>query len=177
MPALLDQRHLCGPETLPDPDTAMHWSRIVLAKLGRPEYRAGSAQARVDNDRWIVDCDCGGGHDTGVACTPGYPEALCCACGALITVVWPPQAELDEATEVLELRPPGHANWNPATETVADLKLENLEHAVPFVAERGRSRPQPVHPAVPDIMQRPSGLILRSTDPATGAHRYDRRDR
>ena len=81
--------------------------------------------ARVDHGRWIGDCDCG----SGVALERAWPEARCFGCGArYATVVWPVQADQIEAA-LLKRPVMGTRNWLP-TETVGDLRAENIERGV-----------------------------------------------
>lgn len=95
------------------------------------------ATAYVNHGRWIIDCPDDGCHaglkaiDTGIACDcmdevvcdhPAIPHGLA------IDITYPDQQ--DEITRLLDLRPKrGNRNWTPG-ETVAELKAENVTHAV-----------------------------------------------
>lgn len=76
----------------------------------------------VETGRWLADCpECG----AGIEASPTLPELTCLGCGRVYKPALP--AELDVATELLELRPDlGTRNWYPQKgETVADLHHEN----------------------------------------------------
>lgn len=93
------------------------------------------APARVDHNRWIVDCpDCGGAEFVWL----NTPLLLCLSCwNGAIGNLWrrvtiPDNRVLIEA--VLQERPlPPTRNWSP-TEKIEDLQIENLTHAVPLPA-------------------------------------------
>lgn len=85
--------------------------------------------AYVNAGRWVADCPCG----AGVACWPAMREACCYDCGTIRPVAFPPARERAKGEAVLLLREnPDAMHWKPQTETVDDLKLENLERGVRF---------------------------------------------
>jgi hypothetical protein len=85
----------------------------------------------VNYDRWVGDCPhCNAGL-TGVE---GVAEVTCLDCGRRMTAVWPPPAAASEAARMLEYRlDERNRHWNPAVESVDDLKAENLQRGVRIV--------------------------------------------
>jgi hypothetical protein len=76
--------------------------------------------ARVDEGRWLIDCECGAGN----LIHPDWPAAACAACGAIHRrIVWPDERE---AIEGLLLERPSVRNqhWSPE-ETLDDLRDQN----------------------------------------------------
>ena len=82
--------------------------------------------ARINENRWIVDCGCGSGCYVDLdAGTPVVARCFCC--GAIHTQVVLPADR--PAIEAVLLKRPRAANrhWQPG-ETVAALKAENTAH-------------------------------------------------
>lgn len=86
----------------------------------------GTARARVNWGRWIVDCTT---CTSALALPPGTEAMQCWDCGAIVPlIVWPPDVASIEA--VLAYRPdPNTRNWEPG-ETVTDLIAENAVHGI-----------------------------------------------
>lgn len=85
--------------------------------------------ARIDHNRWIVDCECGAGNAT----DPEWAIACCFGCGAVhAQIVFPDAAERAAIERALLARPrPETRHWDPRVgETLADLWRENAEHGV-----------------------------------------------
>ena len=82
-------------------------------------------EARVNNGRWLFDCDCG----SGVAADPDFAAAYCFGCGAIHTVVVFPDDRADVERVLLERPKTATRNWEPP-ETVATLETENRRHGV-----------------------------------------------
>ena len=102
---------------------------IAIGKLrsrGRPVQvhdRADPIPARVNWNRWIVDCPCGAG--AGVDWDAGV--ARCFLCGAVHrTVVLDADRAAIEAA-LLQRPTPNTRHWGPG-ETVAALEAENTAH-------------------------------------------------
>ena len=99
--------------------------RVVTQTGGLSHDSAVRPAPRLEHDRWLVVCPCGGG--AGVS-TEGI--AYCCDCGAVMTVAdWPRAAIRSDVDQIFMSRAPKSRNWNPATETLDDLRAENLSHA------------------------------------------------
>lgn len=96
--------------------------------------------ARVDHGRWLADCPA---CNAGIALTPGVAEAFCfgSGCGHRFTnITWPDEASVDEIERTLRARPKvATRNWLP-TETVDDLKAENLARKLPARHETASER-------------------------------------
>ena len=79
--------------------------------------------ARVDDNRWIIDCDCGAGNAVQLD-EEGATMARCFMCGAVHTAVVMPR-DRAEIERLLIRRPePSTRCWHPH-ETVADLAAQN----------------------------------------------------
>lgn len=107
-----------------------YWDQHLEVLSLKPFATGVDVPAYVSDGRWVADCvRC----NSGIACWLENPKACCLACGALYTISFPAPDVIAEATLVLEARPDGLANWRPDRgEDVADLKVENLVHAVPL---------------------------------------------
>ena len=122
---------MCGPAVHASvEEVEASWAEHLERQKLRPFDVGATAAAYVSDGRWVADCvRC----NSGIACWPENPQACCLGCGALYTIEFPEPAAIAEATLVLEARPEGLANWRPDLgEDVADLKVENLVHALPL---------------------------------------------
>lgn len=84
--------------------------------------------ARIDDGRWLIDCDgCGGAALT----HPEWGIARCFGCGAYYTVIQFPEADRRvEIESALTARPRlSNRFWLPE-QSVADLHEENAAHGV-----------------------------------------------
>lgn len=91
---------------------------------------AGTAYARANYGRWVVECPqmrpfvC---RDA-LQMSPGDPVFRCPTCGTVADIVWP--FDLPMIEELLMARPdPSTRNWEPG-ETATWLLTENLAHGV-----------------------------------------------
>jgi hypothetical protein len=116
------------------------------------------ARAYVYNGDWVADCPRDGCANAEHLFGLRYPQrpqainnsrdvrlaAFCCSnCQQLARIDWPPDGEMAEITEVLNLRPvPQNRNWYPQDHpgavsfriphglSVDDLRRENADHGV-----------------------------------------------
>jgi hypothetical protein len=79
-------------------------------------------EARIDANRWLVDCECGGA----AAASPDWPESRCFGCGRIYThVVFPAnRAEIEAELEKQSYHP--MREWTPG-ETLEDVKKHQAE--------------------------------------------------
>lgn len=87
--------------------------------------------ARIEHNRWLLDCQCG----SGVAVTPGWSEARCLGlgCGRVYTNIQIP-SDIEEIERELKARP-NHIdrNWNPQHgDTVATLRAARVKQDQPI---------------------------------------------
>lgn len=89
---------------------------------------AATKTARVDHGRWLIDCECG----AGVMADPDFTAAYCLGCGAVHTAVtFPLEADRLDVEHILLARPrSANRSWDPGSETLLDLAIENAEHGV-----------------------------------------------
>lgn len=113
---------------------AQLWRKAGLGRL--PTETRGIVSAYINHGRWIVDCPARCGSAMVVSETD--PRFLCVVCGNPENDAWYgvafPADKADIEAELLK-RPArdgfqaASRNWSP-TETVADLRRENAEHAL-----------------------------------------------
>jgi len=110
---------------------ATHWPAFHRSGLPSTTNHSVQAYAEVNHGRWTIRCPwC-------VTCHNASAEDhrfFCTHCsngaggGQWVSVIWP--EERDEIETLLGNRPlPEQRNWVP-TETVEDLRRENIEHGV-----------------------------------------------
>lgn len=108
------------------------WFRKVNRRQFNPSifYLGMKAQARVNHNRWIVDCPfCNGAE----ALWPGQPWFLCAGCknndsGLAIQVEIPDDVQGIERA-LMKRNKYDKRNWEPG-ETVADLERQNNDKGV-----------------------------------------------
>ena len=108
-------------------DVAAHHAWIVATRGLAVTTSDVPRAARVNHNRWLVDCPCGAGAAVDLGADP--PVARCYEDGVVhVRVVLPPDRA---ALEAALLRRPLAAtrNWH-LNETVADLAAENAAHGV-----------------------------------------------
>lgn len=73
--------------------------------------------ARIDANRWLVDCDCGGA----AAASPNWPESRCFGCGRIYTKVEFPanRGEIEAELETQSYEP--MREWSPG-DTLEDIR-------------------------------------------------------
>lgn len=108
-----------------------HAAQIQRAKRARPSlpwrppFEAQiTARPEIRQGRWVLACPCGNAPSY----DPDWQLACCVECGAVYTVAPPPDAAQIEA--VLMMRPRMQNRNYLATETVTELRVENLAHGV-----------------------------------------------
>lgn len=82
-------------------------------------------QARIEHNRWILDCYCG----SGVAVHPDWSEARCfgIGCGRVYVNVEIPEDRADIEAALIARPVEATRNWNPVVgETAKVLRAENL---------------------------------------------------
>lgn len=131
------------PATLEDLANGLYFEMALRAGVRVPPlsqvHDGPPLEAKVNHNRWIVECpDCGGAEYV----FPEQPLMLCASCwnaavgGSWRRVVMP--SERDAIENALVVRPtPQARNWEPG-EKVAQLRAENIERGLP--GERGRGR-------------------------------------
>lgn len=82
---------------------------------------------RIDDNRWIVDCECGAGNNVDL----DRSLARCCGCGAIHTVVVMPDNITKAGIEAELLKRPmtNTRFWFPS-ETVDDLIAQNRRRGI-----------------------------------------------
>lgn len=139
-----DQRQMCGPVVHHTPDEVRaYWALHGDRRVERGHERFPTAprrrelthvkarlEATVNNGRWVAQCPGGpiGQCNGGIACWPDHEHACCLDCGSIYPVDFPKANRIEEAEAVLALRPMEARNWDPARESIDDLKAENLRH-------------------------------------------------
>lgn len=140
-----DQRHMEGGKATASLEEVRAGQGEILRKIlmsnggefrhstrSKLEHRTdGEAVAFVNDNRWIALCpdtEC----NAGIAVWWGNSEAVCFDCGSVWPVRFPSMQVIGQATSVLLARPPVNRNWDPATETVDDLKTQNLLKGYPL---------------------------------------------
>jgi hypothetical protein len=112
MTAILTAREMLRVKTL----VAYRAKQRRVAQVAE-RIEAAPIAARVEQNRWLLDCVCG----SGVAVHPAWPEARCMGanCGRVYPAVVLPGADVVAALEAL---PPAQRYWYPgeAAEAVAD---------------------------------------------------------
>ncbi len=82
-------------------------------------------QAYVNHGRWVADCtNCNGG----ILATADH--VICPDCAFEFDLVF--SNDREEGERVLSYRSLVNQNWRPDTETVEDLKAENVLNGLPF---------------------------------------------
>ena len=121
------------------PEEYALYAKRVLNDIGAsPLLKPGQKlHAYVSAGWWVVKCPCGNAP----AADPEWGIAICCECGAQHEAVFPNDREKGEAA-LLERPDPNTRHWFPhgehawrkrhhdgKSETVADLRRENKDHA------------------------------------------------
>lgn len=87
--------------------------------------------AYVSHNRWVADCECGGG----IALWRENTDACCLDCGTVYSAIeWPSDKEIAAAERVLAARvEESTRSWRPdQSETADDLKVENVVRGIPL---------------------------------------------
>jgi hypothetical protein len=86
--------------------------RLTTDTITRP------VAARIDANRWLIDCDCGGA----CAAQPDWPDSRCFGCGRIYTnVVFPANRDAIEAVLEQQSYEPIR-DWTPG-ETIDELRV------------------------------------------------------
>jgi len=119
------------PTLLPTPVAVeQYWRTAAIGGFVRPPYglvheleeMKEARPARVDHGRWLIDCVCNGAAFAWVE----NPRAACLGCGRVWRVKWPTKQTRERGEALLLLRPdPANRNWDPVSESLADLREEN----------------------------------------------------
>ena len=109
----------------------VHAAFMQKRRAKGPRYEvhevADPAIARIDSNRWLIDCECGAGNLT----DPDIGFACCFLCGAVHTQITFPDTKdrADIETALLARIRPSDRFWKPG-ETADDLKAENESPAL-----------------------------------------------
>src|SRR5688572_26347663 len=111
--AILTTRHI---HRVPDPQTykRRHEQAIQKRRLeGDDSVKltvvSTPVRARIDANRWLVDCDCGGA----AAASPEWPESRCFGCGRIYTHVEFPENRASIEAELEKQSYEPMREWNP----------------------------------------------------------------
>lgn len=123
---------MIGTTTLPTvDDIRAAWETAAVARGRELRSSRQTLRARVDWNRWLVDCPCGGA----AAAWPEHDRACCLDCFTIHPVSFPDADERAAAGKVLDQRPTdADRHWDPRDESVADLKAENAVRGHGFVS-------------------------------------------
>jgi hypothetical protein len=131
IPFIVDSRRKYRVESIQE-QAAHHAKRLSREGLV-PHTVETPVAAYVNDNRWLIDCECGSGNYT----DPTLKTAYCYGCGAVhANVTFPAAADRVAIEEALIERPvPRTRNWYPS-ETVDTLIAENIEHGLRAVGEQ-----------------------------------------
>lgn len=116
MDVIKDQREMLGVSSVEE------WEHRLSQLVEEPVKDRRTIAPYVNGSRWVADCpECNGG----IACWDENPKGFCADCGHVFKVKFPPTKTREKALVVLAERPARNRNWNPDTEDVARLKVEN----------------------------------------------------
>lgn len=113
---------------VPDPQTYRRQHEKAIAKKRQEGDEATlrmintAIEARIDANRWLVDCECGGA----AAASPEWPESRCFGCGRIFTNVVFPQNRAEIEAELAKQSYEPMREWTPG-ETMDELRAHQAE--------------------------------------------------